>query len=104
MVVPIAKCIEVAVELRDAYYLPLVELLFEGAEQAFDSAVLPRAAGISALVTDAEPFQPETEFVRSKNGFVVGTDDLGFAVSADDFKQASEQGMRRFFVQRTEMQ
>ena len=46
VVVPITEYIEVAVELRDACYLPLVELLFEGAEQVFDPAVLPRASGV----------------------------------------------------------
>lgn len=63
-VVPVAKDIQVMVELRphpqplshkrEREVFELVELLFEGAEQAFYSAVLPRAAGCSALVADAE--------------------------------------------------
>ena len=54
VVVPTAKCGEVAVELREAGHLPLVELLFEGAEEALNPAVLPGAAGVGALVTDTE--------------------------------------------------
>jgi len=56
MVVPIAECAEVAVELRDVWHLPLVELFFERAKQAFDSAVLPGATGVGQLVADAEQF------------------------------------------------
>ena len=54
VVVPVAEYGEVAVELRHARHLPLVELLFEGAEQAFDSAVLPGTAGLGSLMANAE--------------------------------------------------
>lgn len=77
-VVPVAKQIEVTVELREIGHVPLVELLFERAEEAFDSAVLPRAARIGALMTDAQPLQSDTKFVGGKNGFVVGSDKLRF--------------------------
>ena len=56
VVVPVTEDIEVAVELREILHLPLVEFLFEGAEQALDSAVLPGAAGVGALVADAKLF------------------------------------------------
>ena len=70
VVVPVTECVEIKVELFPHELLPhpqslsrkkgevnaLVELLFEGTEEAFDSTVLPRAAGISALVADAELF------------------------------------------------
>ena len=90
--------------MRDAYYLPLVEFLFEGAEQAFDPAVLPRASGVGALVADAEHLQANAKLFGGKYSFVVGTDDFWFTVSTNDFTDASEQDMRRFFVQRTKMQ
>lgn len=56
MVVPVAEDSQVGIELVEVCYCPLVELLFECAEQAFDSAVLPRAAWIGKLVADAELF------------------------------------------------
>ncbi len=92
VVVPTAKYVEVAVELREVGHLPLVELLFEGAEEAFDPTVLPGAAGVGALVADAELLQAKAEFAGGEDGFVVGTDHLGFAVGMDHFAQAGEQG------------
>lgn len=104
MVVPVAKCFKVMVELRDACYLPLVEFLFEGAEQTLDSAVLPRASGVSKLVANTELLQPKTEFARSKNRFVVGADDFRFAVGEYDFADAGNQGARAFIAQCLQVQ
>lgn len=56
VVVPVTERVKVAVELREVWHLPLIQLLFEGAKQAFDPAVLPRASGVGALVADAEQF------------------------------------------------
>ena len=99
VVVPAAKQIEVIVELREIGHLPLVELLFEGTEETFDPAVLPGAARIGPLVADAQPLQSAAKFAGAKNGLVVGPDDLGFAIGANGFMQAGEQGSGGFVAQ-----
>ena len=62
VVVPVLEYVQVGVELFDTCDDPLVEFVFQRTEQPFDSAVLPRAAGVGALVADAELLQPKTEY------------------------------------------
>lgn len=57
VVVPISKYVEIAVQLREVWYLPLVELVFQRAKQSLDPAVLPRASRCGALMTDAQFLQ-----------------------------------------------
>lgn len=100
MVVPVAEYIEVIVELYDVRHQPLVELVFEGAEQAFDPAVLPWATRCCALVTDAELLECAVKSARSEHTFVVGADDFGFAVGTNGLYQATEYGVGGFIMQR----
>ena len=46
VVVPMPEGSQISIELLDACDDPLVEHLFESAEEALDSSVLPRASGI----------------------------------------------------------
>lgn len=104
MVVPAAKQAEIVVELREVGHLPLVELLFERTEETLDSAVLPWAVGIGTLVADTQPLESEAKFTRGKNGCVVGSDDLRFAVGANDFVQTGDQRSRGLVPQCVQMQ
>ena len=106
VVVPEPKDAEVAVELRQAGHLPLIELLFEGAEEAFDATILPGAAGVGALVADAKQFESVLEqaggedghFDRLRTGFVVGAYRLGFTVNLDGGEQVGKEDARGFVV------
>lgn len=104
MVVPAAKQVEIVVELREAGHRPLVELLLERAEETLDPAVLPWAAGIRALVANTQPLKSEAKFARGKNGFVVGSNDLRFAVGANDFVQTGDQRSRGLVPQCVQVQ
>lgn len=104
VVVPAAKQVEVAIKLAEIGNLPLIELLFERAEEPFDSAVLPRAAGIGTLVANAQALQPEAEFAAGRDGFVVGSDNFGFAVGVDEVVQAGEQGSGSLVAQGLQVQ
>ena len=57
VVVPISEGIEVAIELLDSRDDPLIQLVLQRTKQAFDPAVLPRAAGDGSLVADAKLFE-----------------------------------------------
>lgn len=104
VVVPVAEDGEVDVELSNVGHLPLIELLLEGAEQTFDPAVLPGAAGRGALVADAKMPQPLAEDFGGEYCFVVGTDGLRLAVGADGVFQAGEQCAGSFAGQCLQMQ
>lgn len=104
VVVPVAESNQINIELFDARDDPLVKLVFEGAEQPFDPAVLPGAAGVGALVADAEFFQGKTEGHRPEHAFVVGADDPGFAVNANGLAQAVEDGGGGLVVQHLQVE
>lgn len=55
MVVPGSKRTKRGIQGLAIRYDPLVELLLERAEEAFDAAVLPRTVQFGGLMTDAKP-------------------------------------------------
>jgi hypothetical protein len=79
-VVPMFEFIKQALQLLGALNLDLIELLFQSAEEALDSAVLPWAVQIDALVADVLRYQTLNECAAVEAALVVCADAAGFAV------------------------
>jgi hypothetical protein len=74
MVVEETKLTERFVQSAKRFKREPVELLLQSSEEALDPAVLPRAAGIGPLVTDAEQPKSEAKYCRREDRFVVGSE------------------------------
>lgn len=76
-----------------------VKLGFQGAEEAFDAVVLPRAMSIGSLMPNAQLPQREAEDQAVKDWLVVSTDGLGLAVLFDRVQQGAQDRDRGFVLE-----
>ena len=72
---------------------------FHGTDEPLDAAVLPRAAGVRALMLDAQEPQPPAQTPRCEDGFVVGTQELGVAILTAHGDEVVPDRQRRFIRQ-----
>jgi hypothetical protein len=81
VVVPILEGVQIGIQLFEFGDHPLTQLVFQCAEQAFDSAVLPRTSRRGELVANAEFLQSFAKCFRGEDSFVVGANGLWFGLS-----------------------
>ncbi len=80
LIVPELEFSKSALQVAEVGDFQLIELFFQGAKQAFNPSVLPGMTGLGALMADAQSSQGECESFGSEACFVVGANDLGFAI------------------------
>jgi len=90
-VVPDGEQAERAGQFAPVGDAPSIQLLLERTEQALDPAVLPGAADLAALVTDAEESERGAKAARGEHGRVVGAQRPGLAEPADREAEMAEQ-------------
>ncbi len=104
VVVEEAEFTQRLIECRKRFNSKLIELGFERAEEALDTAVLPRAAGIGALMADAEQEQREAKRPGGEDGFIVGSHGAGLAVAVNRLGQLHDQCPARLRFERFQPQ
>ena len=103
MVVVKAKFINRLLQRRFRVDLNVADCAFEGAEKAFDTAVLPRRMRVAFLMSIAERFQACFKLFRHKCAVIVSTNRFGLAESCDQaFDQL--QNASCAFVDKTQRQ
>lgn len=91
VVVPEAEEVQSVSQFRPIGYLPIIQLAFEGAEEALDTPVLPGTGRVGALMLDAEPEETETKQAAGEHPLVIGAQATGPAIVFDQIQQASQQ-------------
>ena len=88
-VVPLCKSVQIDLNrVGDSdFFPPGVKTLFQSAEQAFDSAVLPGAEGVGGLFADAEQPKREAHQAGIEEGLVVRAQVARFAARFDHIEQ-----------------
>lgn len=75
----------------------------QGSKQAFHASVLPRGAGVDALVANASELQKSGEDPAAEDDFVVRADAPRLAMPADSQAQVAQERPTAFFHQRAQV-
>lgn len=83
----------------ETHHLPLIEFPLQRPEQPLDPSVLPRTAGIGALVLNPRQRQHNAKHPAGETRFIVRAQRTRLAVFADGNEQVCEQRPRAFVGQ-----